>query len=39
MTLSNGATLDDLRSAINDLGAGVTASVINTGTESTPPID
>lgn len=36
IALSNGATLDDLRSAINDLGAGVTASVINTGTESTP---
>lgn len=36
LTLSDGATLDDLRSAINDLGAGVTASVINTGTESSP---
>ena len=36
VSLANGATLDDLRSAINDLGAGVTASVINTGTESTP---
>ncbi len=36
VTLSDGATLDDLRSAINDLGAGVTASVINTGTTSTP---
>lgn len=36
VTLNNGATLDDLRSAINDLGAGVIASVINTGTESTP---
>lgn len=36
VTLSDGATLDDLRSAINDLGAGVTASVINTGTVSTP---
>ncbi|MFO0768194.1 MAG: flagellar filament capping protein FliD [Nitrospiraceae bacterium] len=30
------ATLEDLRTAINDLGAGVTASIINTGTESTP---
>ncbi|WHZ21630.1 MAG: Flagellar cap protein FliD [Nitrospira sp.] len=36
VTLGNGATLDDLRAAINDLGAGVTASVINTGTESSP---
>ncbi|MDP9132717.1 MAG: flagellar filament capping protein FliD [Nitrospirota bacterium] len=36
IALSDGATLDDLRSAINDLGAGVSASVINTGTESTP---
>lgn len=36
ITLSTGATLDDLRSAINDLGAGATASVINTGTESAP---
>ena len=36
VTLNDGATLDDLRSAINDLGAGVTASVINTGTEASP---
>lgn len=36
VNLSEGATLDDLRSAINDLGGGVTASVINTGTESAP---
>ncbi|HRC45117.1 MAG TPA: flagellar filament capping protein FliD, partial [Nitrospira sp.] len=36
VNLSAGATLDDLRSAINDLGAGVTASVINTGTETSP---
>lgn len=36
ISLADGATLDDLRSAINDLGAGVTASVINTGTESSP---
>jgi flagellar hook-associated protein 2 len=36
VTLNDGATLDDLRSAINDLGAGLTASVINTGTESSP---
>ncbi|MBS0168846.1 MAG: flagellar filament capping protein FliD [Nitrospira sp.] len=36
VTLADGATLDDLRSAINDLGAGVTASVINTGTTASP---
>lgn len=36
VALGAGATLDDLRSAINDLGAGVTASVINTGTEASP---
>jgi len=36
VTLGTGATLDDLRAAINDLGAGVTASVLNTGTESAP---
>jgi len=30
------ATLEDLRNGINDLGAGVTASIMNTGTESTP---
>ncbi|MCC2643012.1 MAG: putative Flagellar capping protein FliD [Nitrospira sp.] len=36
ITLADGATLEDLRSAVNDLGAGVTASVINTGTESSP---
>lgn len=36
VSLAAGATLDDLRSAINDLGAGVTASLINTGTEDTP---
>jgi len=36
IALSDGATLDDLRAAINDLGAGATASVINTGTESAP---
>ena len=34
--LADGATLDDLRFAINDLGAGVTASVINTGTTASP---
>lgn len=36
VTLADGATLDDLRFAINDLGAGVTASVINTGTTASP---
>ncbi|HJR75406.1 MAG TPA: flagellar filament capping protein FliD [Nitrospiraceae bacterium] len=36
VTLGDSATLEDLRAAINDLGAGVTASVINTGTESAP---
>jgi len=30
------ATLPDLRDQINDLGAGVRASLINTGTEATP---
>ena len=36
VSLGESATLEDLRAAINDLGAGVTASVINTGTESAP---
>jgi flagellar hook-associated protein 2 len=36
VTLGASGTLEDLRAAINDLGAGVTASVINTGTESAP---
>jgi flagellar hook-associated protein 2 len=36
ITLGTGATLDDLRTQINDLGAGVQASVLNTGTESNP---
>lgn len=36
VTLSATATLDDLKTAINDLGAGVTASVINTGSDTTP---
>lgn len=36
VTLDSGATLDDLKTAINDLSAGVSASVLNTGTESTP---
>jgi flagellar hook-associated protein 2 len=36
VTLASGASLDDLKTAINDLGAGVTASILNTGTETTP---
>lgn len=36
VTLSDTATLEDLRSAINDLGAGATASIINTGSDTTP---
>jgi flagellar hook-associated protein 2 len=36
VNLGSTATLVDLRDQINDLGAGVTASVINTGTEATP---
>lgn len=36
VTLGSTATLTDLRDRINDLGVGVTASVINTGTEATP---
>jgi flagellar hook-associated protein 2 len=36
VALSQGATLEDLKTAINDLGAGVSASVLNTGTDSAP---
>lgn len=36
VTLGATATLDDLRTAINDLGAGVTAAIINTGSDTTP---
>lgn len=36
ISLSATATLEDLKSAINDLGAGATASIINTGTDTTP---
>ena len=36
IALSGTATLEDLKSAINDLGAGATASIINTGTDTTP---
>ena len=36
VTLGDTATLEDLRSGINDLGAGVTASIVNTGTDVAP---
>jgi flagellar hook-associated protein 2 len=36
VSLSATATIDDLKTAINDLGAGITASVVNTGTEVSP---
>lgn len=36
VTLSDSATLEDLRSAITDVGAGVSASILNTGTEAVP---
>lgn len=36
ISLGETATLEDLKSAINDLGAGATASIINTGTDTTP---
>jgi flagellar hook-associated protein 2 len=36
VTLADGATLEDLKTAINDLGAGVTASIVNTGSEASP---
>ena len=36
VTLSNDATLEDLQTGINDLGAGVTASIVNAGSETTP---
>jgi flagellar hook-associated protein 2 len=36
VTLDQGATLDDLKTAINDLGAGVSASILNTGTDAAP---
>lgn len=36
VTLADGATLENLRDEINNLGAGVTASIVNTGTPSTP---
>ena len=36
VTLGESGTLEDLRAAINDLGAGVTASIVNSGTDQTP---
>jgi flagellar hook-associated protein 2 len=36
VTLSDAATLEDLQTGINDLGAGVTASIVNTGSDTTP---
>lgn len=36
ITLSDTATLEDLKTGINDLGAGVTASIINAGSDTTP---
>jgi flagellar hook-associated protein 2 len=36
VTLGATATLDDLKTAINDLGAGLTAAIINTGSDTTP---
>ncbi|WP_447977031.1 flagellar filament capping protein FliD [Candidatus Nitrospira bockiana] len=36
VTLGDTATLEDLKTAINDLGAGVSASILNTGTDDAP---
>jgi flagellar hook-associated protein 2 len=36
VTLGATATLEDLQTGINDLGAGVTASIVNVGSETTP---
>lgn len=36
ISLASDATLEDLKNAINDLGAGVAASTLNAGTESSP---
>lgn len=36
VSLSATATVEDLKTAINDLSAGVTASVVNTGSEASP---
>jgi flagellar hook-associated protein 2 len=36
VTVADTASLEDLKTAINDLGAGVTASIVNTGSETSP---
>ncbi len=36
ITLGDTATLEDLQTGINDLGAGVTASIVNAGSDTTP---
>jgi flagellar hook-associated protein 2 len=36
VALNGTATLEDLQTGINDLGAGVTASIVNAGSETTP---
>ena len=36
VNLESDGTLEDLRDGINDLGGGVSASILNTGTESSP---
>jgi flagellar hook-associated protein 2 len=36
ITLADSATLEDLRTGINDLAAGVTASIVNAGSDTTP---
>jgi flagellar hook-associated protein 2 len=36
VNLNSSGTLDDLRAAINDLGAGVSASILDTGSEASP---
>lgn len=36
VALTGTATLEDLQNGINDLGAGVTASIVNAGSETTP---
>ncbi len=36
VNLDADGTLEDLRNGINDLGAGLSASILNTGTESSP---
>jgi flagellar hook-associated protein 2 len=36
VNLTEGSTLEDLRAAINDLGGGVSASILNTGSEASP---